>query len=342
MRTPDVVRNAEKLVSDEEGKSFPEQQQTPPGLTGEMTPVPDHGEDSWVGRGRLEGLKAFITGADSGIGRAVAIAYAREGADVAIGFMPEEQVDADETARLVKDAGRTAVLVPADLRTQAECERSIAEAVKGLGGLDILVNNAGFVRDRMLVNAEEDEWDAVLRVHLNGHFAPMRHAAAYWRSEAKAGRERAGRVINTSSGAGLQGSVGQAAYSAAKGGIASLTLVAAHELARYGVTVNAIAPSARTRMTLGAFADSMAVPEAGFDAMDPSNVSPIVAWLASAAAADVTGRMIEIEGGRVCVEEGWNHGPALDLGRRWEASEVGERLRELLASAATPERVYGA
>ena len=163
---------------------------------------------------------------------------------------------------------------------------------------------------------------------------PSRHAGAYWRAEAKEGRQRAARVINTSSGAGLQGSVGQATYSAAKAGIAGLTLVAAQEMGRYGVTVNAIAPVARTRMTEGAFDTSaMALPE---------DNSPIVAWLASEEAADVTGRVIEIDGGKITVETGWAHGPSNDLGARWDAAAVGPALRDLLAAAPTPEPVYGA
>ena len=210
----------------------------------------------------------------------------------------------------------------------------VQQAIDTFGGLDILVNNAGFVRDRMLVNTSEEEWDAVIRVHLKGHFAPLRHAGAYWRAEAKEGRQRAARVINTSSGAGLQGSVGQATYSAAKAGIAGLTLVAAQEMGRYGVTVNAIAPVARTRMTEGAFDTSaMALPE---------DNSPLVAWLASEEAADVTGRVIEIDGGTITVENGWAHGPSRDAGGRWDAAKVGPALRELLAEAPTPEPVYGA
>jgi NAD(P)-dependent dehydrogenase (short-subunit alcohol dehydrogenase family) len=218
----------------------------------------------------------------------------------------------------------------------------VQQAIDIFGGLDILVNNAGFVRDRMLVNTSEEEWDAVIRVHLKGHFAPLRHAAAYWRAESKEGRTRAARVINTSSGAGLQGSIGQGTYSSAKAGIATLTLVAAAEMGRYGVTVNAIAPSARTRMTEGPFADKMAAPTDGFDVMHPGNVSPVVAWLASEDAADVTGRMIEVEGGRICLENGWTHGPSTDLGARWESAMVGTELRSLLAQAPAPEPVYGA
>jgi NAD(P)-dependent dehydrogenase (short-subunit alcohol dehydrogenase family) len=210
----------------------------------------------------------------------------------------------------------------------------VQQAIDVFGGIDVLVNNAGFVRDRMLVNTSEEEWDAVIRVHLKGHFAPLRHAGAYWRTEAKEGRPRAARVINTSSGAGLQGSVGQATYSAAKAGIAGLTLVAAQELGRYGVTVNAVAPVARTRMTEGAFDTSqMALPE---------DNSPVVAWLASEEAGDVTGRVIEIDGSTLTVETGWRHGPARDHGSRWDAASVGPALRELLAQAPPSEPVYGA
>jgi NAD(P)-dependent dehydrogenase (short-subunit alcohol dehydrogenase family) len=214
----------------------------------------------------------------------------------------------------------------------AEAEAMAAQAIETYGGLDILVNNAGFVRDRMLVNATEDEWDAVVRVHLKGHFAPLRHAAAYWRAESKAGRQRAGRVVNTSSGAGLQGSIGQAAYSAAKAGIAGLTLVAAAELVRVGVTVNAIAPVARTRMTEGVF---------GTDLPEPADNSPVVAWLASEQAGHVTGRVFEIEGGKLTLEEGWRHGASRDAGRRWEATELGAVVDQLIAEGATPEPVYG-
>ena len=246
------------------------------------------------------------------------------------GETPAESVVAEIEAR--RRAGRRQRRRRRRLRAGGRDGRSRRSTT--FGGLDILVNNAGFVRDRMLVNTSEEEWDAVIRVHLKGHFAPLRHAGAYWRAEAKEGRQRAARVINTSSGAGLQGSVGQTTYSAAKAGIAGMTLVAAQEMGRYGVTVNAIAPVARTRMTEGAFDTSaMALPE---------DNSPIVAWLASVEAGDVTGRVIEIDGGQITVELGWRHGPALDLGRRWEAAEVGPALRELLAAGPAPEPVYGA
>jgi NAD(P)-dependent dehydrogenase (short-subunit alcohol dehydrogenase family) len=193
----------------------------------------------------------------------------------------------------------------------------------------------------MFANAAEDEWDAVMRVHLKGHFCVSRHAAAHWRDQSKAGKAVDARIVNTSSGAGLQGSVGQSAYSAAKGGIAALTLVQAAELARYGVTANAIAPSARTRMTETVFADMMKKPESGFDSMDPANVSPLVVWLGSAESRDVTGRVFEIAGGMISLADGWRTGPKVDRGTRWEAAEVGAAVHELLAKAVPQQKVYG-
>jgi NAD(P)-dependent dehydrogenase (short-subunit alcohol dehydrogenase family) len=221
----------------------------------------------------------------------------------------------------------------ADVADFEQAAAMVQQAVDTFGGLDVLVNNAGFVRDRMLVNATEEEFDAVVRVHLKGHFAMLRHAAAYWRAESKAGRQRVARVVNTTSGAGLQGSIGQVVYSAAKGGIATMTLVAAAELGRVGVTVNAIAPVAKTRMTEGAFDTSaMALPE---------DNSPLVAWLASEEAGDVTGRVIEVDGSTMTVENAWAHGPAATTEGRWDAAEVGPALRKLLAEAPAPEPVYG-
>lgn len=299
--------------------------------------------------GLCEGRVAIVTGAGRGLGREHALELARQGAKVVVndlgttlGGDGTSTGPAQEVVDIIRAAGGEAVANGADIADFAQAKELIDQAVATFGQLDILVNNAGFVRDRMLVNAEEGEWDAVIRVHLKGHFATLRHASAYWRAEAKEGRMPQARVINTSSGAGLQGSVGQAAYSAAKGGIASLTLVAAQEIGRYGVTVNALAPSARTRMTEGPFAEAMAAPEDGFDRMDPANISPVVAWLASVDSADVTGRVIEVEGGRICIEEGWRHGPAHELDRRWRADEVGSALRALIADAARPEPVYGA
>jgi NAD(P)-dependent dehydrogenase (short-subunit alcohol dehydrogenase family) len=287
----------------------------------------------------LEGRIAIVTGAGRGIGRAHALELARQGAKVVVNDFgvslagEREESPADSVVAEIKELGGEAVANGADVADFADAEAMIQQAIDTFGGLDILVNNAGFVRDRMLVNTSEDEWDAVIRVHLKGHFAPLRHAGAYWRAESKEGRQRDARVINTSSGAGLQGSIGQTTYSAAKAGIAGMTLVAAAEMGRYGVTVNAIAPVAQTRMTEGAFDTSQMA--------QPEDNSPIVAWLASVESADVTGRVIEIDGGQICVEQGWSHGPKRDLGRRWETTEVGSALRELIAEGNAPEPVYG-
>jgi len=299
--------------------------------------------------GICEGRIAIVTGAGRGLGREHALELARQGAKVVVNDLGTSGAGEGASSGPAQDVvdeitamGGEAVTNGADVADFGSAQQMVQQAIDTFGGLDVLVNNAGFLRDRMLVNAAEDEWDAVIRVHLKGHFATMRHAASYWRDEAKAGRTRQARIINTSSGAGLQGSIGQATYSAAKAGIAGLTLVAAAELGRYGVTVNALAPAARTRMTEAAFAETMAKPEDGFDAMDPTNVAPLVAWLASEDSGDVTGRVIESEGGKLCVEEGWRHGPAVDIGRRWDAADVGGAVRDLLKQAADPEPVYGA
>ncbi|SDJ11748.1 NAD(P)-dependent dehydrogenase, short-chain alcohol dehydrogenase family [Lentzea albidocapillata subsp. violacea] len=278
----------------------------------------------------------IVTGAGRGIGRAHALAFGAAGARVVVNDL--SAAVAGEVAALI---GPRAVVNTDDVGTWAGAKRLVDTAVSEFGGLDVLVNNAGIVRDRMVVGCSEDEWDEVVRVHLKGHFATLHHAAAHWRAVHKAGGAVSGRVINTSSGAGLFGSVGQANYSAAKAGIASLTLVAAAELARYGITVNAIAPAARTRMTEATFADLMAAPEDGFDAMAPENISPLVVWLGSEEAGDVTGRMFEVDGGRVCVVHGWQRGPEIDKGERWSPEELGSVVRKLVADDH-PTPVYGA
>ena len=303
--------------------------------------------------GIVAGRVVIVTGAGRGIGREHALAYAREGAKVVVndigagldgsttGESPAEQVVAE-----INSSGGEAVVNGDDVADWAGAQSLVNTAIETFGALDILVNNAGFLRDKMLVSMSEEDWDNVIRVHLKGHFAMLRHAAAYWRAESKAGNPRAARVINTSSGAGLYGSVGQGNYAAAKAAIAELTIQAAAEMKAYGVTVNAIAPSARTRMTTSAgdaMAAQMAPPEDGsFDTMDPANVSPLVVWLGSEEAGSVSGRVFEVEGGTVSVTDGWQRSIKRDKGARWDPAELGPVVSDILAEAPTPMPVYGA
>lgn len=299
--------------------------------------------------GICDGRVVIVTGAGRGIGREHALEFARQGARVVVNDLGTGRTGdgrsgepALAVVEEIRDTGGQAVANSDDVATWDGATRLVKTAVSAYGRLDVLVNNAGFLRDRMLVSMTEQDWDDVIQVHLKGHFLPLRHAAAYWRERAKAGAQVSGRVINTSSGAGLLGSVGQGNYAAAKAGIAALTQVAAAELARYGVTVNAIAPAARTRMTEEVFATTMAKPESGFDPMDPANVAPLVVWLGSADAAHVTGRVFEVEGGTISLATGWRHGPSVDQGARWDPAAVGPAVAALLAQAPPPEPVYGA
>jgi NAD(P)-dependent dehydrogenase (short-subunit alcohol dehydrogenase family) len=266
--------------------------------------------------GPLSGRVVIVTGGGRGIGREHALACARAGASVLVNDLGgagdgsgSSAEPAAEVAALIRAEGGNAVANGDDVATEEGSARIITQAVSELGGLHVLVNNAGILRDRTLLNMSFQDWDDVIRVHLRGTFAMSRAAGQYWRDEAKAGRPVSGRVINTSSGSGLFGNFGQANYGAAKGGIASLTVIAAMELGRYGVTVNAIAPVAKTRLT--ATAGMSLTIGAGFDPLAPEHVSPLVVWLASEVSGAVTGRMFSVVGGYVGVCEGWRIGSSV-------------------------------
>ena len=295
-----------------------------------------------------EGRVVIVTGAARGIGRGHAIEFARQGARIVVNDLGTESdgrgrssEPAEEVAAEIRADGGEAVTNGDDIGDWEGAGRLVQTALDAFGGLDVVVNNAGFLRDRMFVSTAEDEWDAVVRVHLKGHFCASRHACEYWRGRSKAGESVDARIINTSSGAGLQGSVGQSAYSAAKAAIAGLTLVQAAELGRYGITANAIAPAARTRMTEAIFTD-MAVPTDGsFDENAPENIAPLVVWLGSTESRQVSGRVFEIKGGQLGISDGWRDGPSLDKGRRFEPDEIGPAVQELLAKALPAQKVYG-
>ncbi len=298
--------------------------------------------------GLCEGRTVIVTGAARGLGRAYALAFAAEGANVVVNDIGaslagdgRDTSAADGVVAEIKTAGGNAIANYEDITDWDAAKRIVDAAVAAFGGLDVVVNNAGIVRDRMFVSATPEEWDATMHVHLRGHFCVSRHAVDYWRSQQKAGNAVDARIINTTSGAGLQGSIAQAAYSTAKGGIAALTLVQAAELGRYGITANALAPAARTRMTEGAFADKMATEEQAFDVMDPANVAPVVVWLGSRESTHVTGCVFELEGGKIMIEDGWREGPAIDKGARWMPADVGPAVDRLIAGRVPPRAVWG-
>jgi NAD(P)-dependent dehydrogenase (short-subunit alcohol dehydrogenase family) len=300
--------------------------------------------------GIADGRVVIVTGAGGGLGRAYALRLAAEGAavvvnDLGVGIHGEDGVAKGAAERVVDEihaAGGQAVANTDDVADWEAGGRIVRTALDAFGGLHAVVNNAGFVRDRMFVSATPDEWDAVMRVHLRGHFCTSRHAVDYWRAQGKAGRPVDARIINTSSGAGLQGSVGQSAYSAAKAGIAALTLVQAAELRRYGISVNALAPNARTRMTdTAAFGAAMQAKPGEFDRFSPENTAPLVAWLVSSDSAGVTGQVFELLGGRLSLSEGWVDGPAEDFGRMLEPSEIGGIVDRLVATRRPAKPVYG-
>ena len=298
--------------------------------------------------GICAGRIVIVTGSGRGLGRSYALAFAREGARVVVNDLGttlhgegRDTATAQAVVDEIKAAGGDAVANGDDISDWEGAQRLVQTAVDHFGGLDVVVNNAGFVRDRMFVSATVDEWDATMKVHLRGHFCVSRHAVDFWRASAKQGKAVDARIINTSSGAGLNGSIAQSAYAAAKGGIATLTLVQAAELGKYGITANALAPAARTRMTEQAFADKMKRPDDGFDVQDPDNIAPTVVWLGSAASRHVTGCIFELEGGSIMIADGWNDGPRIDKGARWQPAEVGAAVERLLGERRKQKKVYG-
>ena len=298
--------------------------------------------------GICDGRTIIITGAARGLGRAYGLAFAAEGANVVVndigtslGGEGRDTSAADAVVAEIAATGGQAIANYDDVTDWDAAKRIVDAAIAAFGDLHVVVNNAGIVRDRMFVSATLEEWDATMHVHLRGHFCIARHAVDYWRGKAKAGESPDARIINTTSGAGLQGSIAQAAYSTAKGGIASLTLVQAAELGRYGITANALAPSARTRMTEQAFAEKMATEGDDFDVMDPANIAPTVVWLGSAESADVTGCVFELEGGKIMIEDGWREGPSLDIGAQWDPAAIGKAVAKLMDQRTEPRRVWG-
>ena len=292
-----------------------------------------------------EGRVAIITGAGRGIGREHALLLAHHGAKVVVndlgGSMDGEGDDigpAQQVVDEVKAMGGEAVANTDDISDWDGAERLIKTAVDTFGGLDILINNAGILRDRMLTNMSEAEWDAVIKVHLKGTFAPSRHAAAYWRDRSKAGETNDARIINTTSPSGIYGNVGQTNYGAAKAGIASFTIIAAKELGRYGVTVNAIAPAALTRMTENLGMGQ--APEEIKEQLSPAHIAPIVTWLASPDSAHVTGRVFDVTGRMMSVSEGWHRGPSIENPPD-DVAELGPKVSELVAQARPNANMQG-
>jgi NAD(P)-dependent dehydrogenase (short-subunit alcohol dehydrogenase family) len=292
--------------------------------------------------GMLEGKVAVITGAGRGIGRGEALLFAEEGARVVVNDLGGEWdgsgADTRAASQVVDEiaaAGGQAVAHFQDISEEAGAASLIQTAVDSFGRLDAVVNNAGIIRDKMVFNMTVEDWDAVMKVHLRGHFLVTRAAAKHWRDASKAAGEpvRAA-IVNTSSTSGILGNVGQSNYGAAKAGIAAFSYITAMELARYGVTVNAIAPGARTRLTEKTFGD-LTVGEGQFDALAPENVAPLVAYLCSDAAAHITGQVFYIAGGLVQLYQGWTPVGELSKDERWTPSELAERMGELFGDRPT-------
>ncbi len=291
--------------------------------------------------GMLDGKVAIVTGAGRGIGREEALLLASQGAKVVVNDVGaslqgegDDRHPAGEVVDQIRAGGSDAEVNASDVSSWDGAKELVQQAIETFGRLDILVNNAGILRDKMSFNMEESDWDDVIRVHLKGHFAPSHHAAVYWRGRAKAGEDVSGRIINTSSEAGLFGNAGQANYAAAKGGIASLTWVLARELGRYEVTVNSIAPRARTRMTEELFSE-MAKATDGFDRFDPKNVAQLVAFLATDDAADISGQNFIVYGGDIWATGGFHPVGELHRDSMWTPEELAAAKGELFKGVSS-------
>ncbi len=292
--------------------------------------------------GICQNRTVIITGAGGGLGRAHALAFAAEGANVIINDINLEA--AKEVESEIHAAGGSASVSIFDITDYAACGEAVQNAIASHGDVHCVLNNAGINRDRMFASMTEEEWDTIMRVHLKGHFCLSSHAVHHWRDQAKSGQSVSARIINTSSGAGLQGSVGQSNYAAAKAGIAALTLNQAAELGRYGVTANAITPAARTAMTtqVAVMAERMKKPDDGsFDYWSAGNVSPLLVWLGSEHSSHVSGRVFEAEGGKISIADGWRTTAGLDKGGQWHVAEIGDAVAQLLAQEVPAQPVYG-
>jgi NAD(P)-dependent dehydrogenase (short-subunit alcohol dehydrogenase family) len=293
-------------------------------------------------RNICDGRVVIITGAGGGLGRAHALAFAAEGATVVVNDIKLEA--AERVVAEIRSAGGNAMANTSDITNYASSGQAVADTIDTFGDLHVVVNNAGINRDRMFASMTEEEWDAIMSVHLKGHFCISSHAVHHWRDQSKAGQKVSARIINTTSGAGLQGSVGQSNYAAAKAGICALTLNQAAELGRYGITANAVAPAARTGMTtaVDAMAKMMVKPEDGsFDYWAAENVSPLLVWLGSAESSAITGRIFESQGGKISIADGWRTTEGVDKRARWEPSEIAGAMEELLAKEVPAQKVYG-
>jgi NAD(P)-dependent dehydrogenase (short-subunit alcohol dehydrogenase family) len=295
--------------------------------------------------GLCTGRVVVITGAGNGIGRAHALAFAAQGAKVVVNDLGgardgtgSSAGPAQSVADEITAAGGEAVANTDDISSWAGAERLIRQAVDTFGGLDVVVNNAGILRDRMIVTMTEQDWDTVIAVHLKGTFAVLHHAAAYWRQRSKEGHANDARVINTTSSSGLFANAGQGNYGAAKSGIATLSIIAARELDRYGVTVNAIAPTALTRLTedVPMMSDAAAATE-----LSPEAISPLVVWLGSAESRPVTGRVFGVWGNAITVIEGWVNGPSVSRDSAWDPATLTAVVPDLVAKAAPNAGMVG-